>query len=250
MGLRKWLGLKKAPIAPAVPAVQETRIVFAKNGNHPLETNIVDALRVAFAGEGDIPSNLLEMDGMSGRKYRRFINALMALDSPSYLEIGSYKGSTACCALFGNRASATLIDNWSRFDANFEVKEEFDANLAAIASSRLKISVLEQDFRSVDAATIGSHNVYLFDGPHNESDQYDGIVRFQDALASDHILIVDDWNWSPVRAGTRRAMEATGNLMEFSVEIRTTNDGSHPQINRANSDWHNGYLIAAVTKRN
>ena len=74
MGLRKWLGLKKAPIAPAV---QETRIVFAKNGNHPLETNIVDALRVAFAGEGDIPSNLLEMDGMSGRKYRRFINALI-----------------------------------------------------------------------------------------------------------------------------------------------------------------------------
>lgn len=248
MGLRTLLGLKKALV---VPAVQETRIVFENNGDHPLKTKIVDALRVAIAGEGDIPSNLLEMDGMSGRKYRRFINALMAgMNSPSYLEIGCYKGSTACCALFGNRASATLIDNWSQFNAKHDVKEEFYANLAAIASSRLKISVLEQDFRSVDAAAIGSHNVYLFDGPHNELDQYDGIARFQDALAAEYVLIVDDWNWSRIRAGTRRAMEATGNVMEFSVEVRTTNDGSHPRISGANSDWHNGYLIAAVTKSN
>ncbi len=108
--------------------------------------------------------------------------------------------------------------------------------------------MLEQDFRSVDAATIGSHNVYLYDGPHEEADQYDGIVQFQDALAANHVLIVDDWNRSIVRTGTRRAIEATGNVMEFSVEVRTTNDGSRMQVAGANSDWHNGYLIAAVRK--
>ena len=237
--------------APIVSAVQETRIVYKKNGDHPLETKITDALQLAIAGEGDLPPHLLELEGMSGQKYRRFINALMAsLDRPNYLEIGCHKGSTACCALFSNQASATLIDNWSEFNANSDAKEEFDANLAAIASSRLKISVLEQDFHTVDATAIGSHDVYLFDGPHNESDQYNGIVRFQDALAGRHILIVDDWNWSRVRAGTRRAIEATDNVMEFSVEVRTSNDGSHPPIKGANSEWHNGYLIAAVTKPN
>lgn len=245
MGLRSWLGLKKLPIIP------ETRIVLAKNGNHPLEAKIVAALQVAVAGEGNLPPNLLDMDGMSGRKYRRFINALMAsLDKPNYLEIGCHKGSTACCALFANKASATLIDNWSLFDSKFGVKKEFDANLAMIASSHLKISVLEQDFRSVDVATIGSHDIYLFDGPHEEADQYDGIVNFQDSLAADHVLIVDDWNWSKVRTGTRRAIETTGNVIKYSVEIRTTDDDTHPLIANANSDWHNGYLIAGITKSN
>ena len=139
-----------------------TRSISQKNGDHPLESKIDAALRLAIAGEGDLPPHLLKMGGMSGRKYRRFINALLArLDRPNYLEIGCYTGSTACCALFGNQASATLIDNWSQFNAKNNVKEKFEANLSAIASSQLNISVLEQDFRSVDAASIGSHNVYL-----------------------------------------------------------------------------------------
>ena len=154
-GFAMWerrLFVSKAPI---VSAVQETRIVYKKNGDHPLETKITDALQLAIAGEGDLPPHLLELEGMSGQKYRRFINALMAsLDRPNYLEIGCHKGSTACCALFSNQASATLIDNWSEFNANSDAKEEFDANLAAIASSRLKISVLEQDFHTVDATAI------------------------------------------------------------------------------------------------
>ena len=239
MGLRTWLRLKR------LPAVPETRLVVHAHKPHPLAQKVDAALQLALAGGGSLPDRLLAMPGLSGRKYRRFINALIGnLEVPRYLEVGCYTGSTACTALFGNRASATLIDNWSQFGG----RKEFDANLASIESPDLHVAVVERDFRTVDAASLGTHDVYLFDGPHAEADQYDGIANFQDALATDFILVVDDWNWPSVRAGTRRALEATGCAIHHAVEIRTTADNSHPAINGAASDWHNGYFVACLRK--
>ena len=40
---------------------------------------------------------VLEMKGLSGRKYRSLINSLISkIKNPSYLEIGSWLGSTTC----------------------------------------------------------------------------------------------------------------------------------------------------------
>ena len=56
------------------------------------------------------------MDGMTGKHYRGLINRLVSLlDAPNYLEIGSWKGSSACAAMHGNRLQITCIDNWSEF---------------------------------------------------------------------------------------------------------------------------------------
>ena len=92
-------------------------------------------------------------------------------------------------------------------------------------------------------------NIYLFDGPHGEQDQYDGIILAQAALSNPHIVIVDDWNYPQVRRGTLRGLIDINCQLKTTIEIRTTFDGSHADPCRQNSDWHNGYFIAEVLRR-
>ena len=117
-----------------------------------------------------------------------------------------------------------------------------------VLTSNIQFGVIERDFRAVDYNDNGLFNLYLFDGPHSEKDQYDGIAIAQPALASPFILIVDDWNWSQVRLGTFQALLDVGCQVEASIEIRTTWNNKHPALAGRESDWHNGYFIGVVNK--
>jgi hypothetical protein len=192
------------------------------------------------------PQAIRDIEGMSGLKYRSFINRFVrCLPDARYLEIGSWAGSTAVAALYGNKAKALCIDNWSEYGGP---KATFFANIESIRSNDLDFSFVEQDFRAVDYGSIGSFNVYLFDGPHSERDQYDGIMLPQQALADTFLLVVDDWNWFQVRVGTFKALKHVGSRIQCSIEIQTSLDNSHPQIWGSDSDWHNGYFIAVICR--
>jgi hypothetical protein len=200
----------------------------------------------ALNGESPLPSEIRDIDGMSGQKYRAFINILLSsCPKPRYLEIGSWAGSTATAALSGNRAAALCIDNWSQFGGP---KDQFLQNIKKVLSEKIQFKFLEQDFRAVDYGSIGQFNIYLFDGPHREADQYDGVVLAQPALTGTFFLIVDDWNWRAVRLGTFRGLAASRCHLECSIEVRTTLDESYPSVFGKQSDWHNGYFIAVVQK--
>jgi hypothetical protein len=200
----------------------------------------------ALNEESPLPSEIRDIDGMSGQKYRAFINNLVrSCPHPRYLEVGSWAGSTATAALSGNCASALCIDNWSQFGGP---KDQFFRNINNVLSKNIQFKFMERDFRSVDYRSIGKFNIYLFDGPHEEADQYDGIVIVQPALADIFFLIVDDWNWREVRIGTLRALAESRCQLECSIEVRTTLDGSHPSLAGKQSDWHNGYFIAVIRK--
>jgi hypothetical protein len=207
---------------------------------------IKTAFESASAQSSSLPITIREIPGMSGQRYRSFINRLVAsYPDARYLEVGSFAGSTATAALYGNRAKALCIDNWSQFGGN---RSAFLANIDRTLSSDLEFSYLEQDFRSVPFHGIGQFNIYLFDGPHEERDQYDGIVLAQPALTDSYVLIVDDWNWRQVRMGTYRALRDAACRIECSIEIRTTLDDSPTLTPGKHSDWHNGYFIAAICK--
>jgi hypothetical protein len=206
-------------------------------------------VRAAFertmVDEGKLPVEILRLPGMSGRKYRLFINNLIELmPQPRYLEVGVWQGSTLCSAIFGNEVSATAIDNWSQFNGP---AARFLGNLSRF-KGKAKVSFLECNFREVDFQHIGRFNVYLFDGPHTHQDQYDGVTLADAALDAAFVLIVDDWNWDRVRSGTFNAIRDKGYQIDQSFEIRTTLDNTHARIARRNSDWHNGYFIAAMRK--
>jgi len=193
-----------------------------------------------------LPDEVRLIAGMSGQKYRSLINRLVgSISNACYLEIGSWAGSTAAAALHGNKVRALCIDNWSEFGGP---REAFFANIKKILTPDIQLDVIEQDFRSIDYHNIGSFNIYLFDGPHSEKDQYDGIAIAQIALADPFVLIVDDWNWRHVRLGTLRALLSARCRIEASIEIRTTLDNTHGLPAGRDSDWHNGYFIAIVRK--
>jgi hypothetical protein len=208
------------------------------------------AFDLALAGVSRLPPEVLAIQGMSGRKYRAFINNLVEqLTEPHYLEIGSWAGSTLCSAIFGNDVDAVAIDNWSQFQGPYDM---FYRNLALFKGSA-RVSCLERDFRKVDYAKLsgifGQFGIYLFDGPHSFEDQYDGIVIAQPAVTPRYVQIVDDWNWAQVRDGTMKAIADLGLHIEFMAEIRTTINNDHaPEPANERSDWHNGYFIGVLSR--
>ena len=216
--------------------------VFLRSGNFsgtPLGTALEAAYDKALAGVGGPADHVRRMRGMSGQKYRTFINTLIkSLPDARYLEVGSWAGSTAASAIDGNRLRAVCIDNWSLFGGP---KDEFFANLESVRTPDVDFSFIESDFRKVDFSKIGRFNVYLFDGPHEEEDQYDGITLAVPALDDSFVLIVDDWNWSESRLGTYRAIRDAGLSIACSVEVRTTTDNTHPPGDGGpTTEWHNG----------
>lgn len=210
----------------------------------PESVLIKQSLDLSLSNIGGPPDFVRAIDGMSGQKYRTFINNLVALTPDArYLEIGSWAGSTATAALYGNSVKALCIDNWSQFGGP---KATFFANIERVRSPAVDFQFIEMDFRRVDYNSLGSFNIFLFDGPHTEQDQYDGIMAARSALDKTFVLIVDDWNWKQVRLGTFRAIRDAGYLIASSIEIYTTLNNSHAPVAGKNSDWHNGYFIAVL----
>lgn len=213
-----------------------------------LAWRVRESMEFARYRPGNLHPDIMKMPGYSGREYRVFINRLLKWpqrrDPVRYLEVGAWQGSTLCSALYENHVAATVIDNWSEFGGP---KEQFHANLARW-KGEADVRVLEQDFRTVDFASLGEHEVYLFDGPHEAQDQYDGIALALPALTDEFVLIVDDWNWRRVRHGTDLARRKLGLKIDYAVEVRTTNDDTHPPVWGPDSDWHNGCFIAVCRK--
>jgi hypothetical protein len=243
-GVKRYLGFGSKPPKPG----EQLSIRF--NFPSPVEPHaqrLRNCFEQALALDHKLPPNILGLEGMSGRNYRYFINRLVeSTPNARYLEVGSWKGSTVAAAAFGNTVKAMCIDNWSQFGGP---KNDFFETIRSVASPSAKIDHIEADFRKVDYSAIGQHNIYLFDGPHARQDQYDGLMVAQPALDPIYTLIVDDWNLPPVRKGTTDALTKLNSQVVGSIEIRTTQDDTHPNVYGAASAWHDGYFIAVIEKR-
>ena len=81
-----------------------------------LITHIINSLENANKNKSKIDEDILDMNGMSGKKTRHFYNNLCSMEDARYLEIGVWKGSTLCSAMCNNENLICLgIDNWSEF---------------------------------------------------------------------------------------------------------------------------------------
>src|SRR4051812_41639855 len=119
------------------------------------------SFEAARAGRSRLSAEIRAIEGMSGQGYRTFINDFVAaLADARYLEVGSWAGSTATAALYGNRVRAICIDNWSLFGGP---KAAFQENMRRVVDDKIDFRFIESDFRAVDYAALGRFNVYLFD---------------------------------------------------------------------------------------
>jgi hypothetical protein len=234
----------QVPALPNLPPPEVT--ISGENAEHPLAKLVKNSFDQAQAGRGKLDKRLLSFRGASGRKYRLFINTLIgSLSDARYMEIGSYTGSTLSATIAGNKVTALVIDNWSLFGGPVK---DFMHNVATFRGPAARVSILESDFRAVDYQHIGKFNVYMFDGPHTDQDHYDAVNLALPALDDSFVLLIDDWDWGQVRSGTLRAIHDNGLKLDLSIEIRTTLDGTTPPIGAERSDWHNGYLLAVVSR--
>lgn len=207
---------------------------------------IRDAFQDAMAMRGRLREDAFRVPGFSGKKFRMLMNNLMSeVPDPRYMEIGLFHGASFCSALFKNRLRAVGIDNWSEYGGKRQV---FTDNLEKFLSDESDVEIIEQDFRTIDYEALGKFNILFYDGSHAEKDQYDGILIPQAAMEYPHIMIVDDWNWDHVRKGTFGALRDANLGVEYSIEVRTTFNGDFPLFHGQHSEWHNGTIVAVVSK--
>ena len=194
-----------------------------------------------------LSQEILDMDGLSGYSTRHLYNNLLDIEDARYLEIGTWKGSSVCSAMFGHSAKVVCIDNWSELGAP---KSEFLVNFDKFKGAN-DATFMECDCFTLDVSTLPKFNLYMYDGNHEEACHYKAIDHYYDCLDDVFIFVVDDWNWNFVRKGTMDAIRDRKLEILYNHNVRTTNDNSHPKWGvPLQKQWHNGMFIAVLKKTN
>lgn len=233
---------------PKASLSEQTSIKFFGDFKKTSLTKAVyDAFYESIALDHKLTDEMLMIPGMSGRKFRYFLNNLIPkVDNPRYLEVGCWKGSSVCAAMFKNQLRAICVDNWTQFGGP---RDDFIKNTNKAINHNILFELMDEDFRKVKWDSLDKSNVYFYDGPHQEQDQYDGVVLPLPALDENFILMVDDYNLEQVIRGTQNAIKEMKLDVLASIQILTTTDGTGPQLLAEEwSDWHNGYYIAVCQK--
>lgn len=211
-----------------------------------MEKFVQESISKAESYVSKLSEEILYMEGMSGLKTRHFYNNLLEYpEDPRYLEIGTWKGSSVCSAMYNNKANVTCVDNFSEFNGP---KDEFVKNLERYKGEN-SVKFYDSDCWSLDTSSLGKFNIYLYDGGHTYEDHYKALEYFYPCLDDKFVFIVDDWNWKPVRDGTFDAIKKLNLNITFQHLIRLTDNDTHtPPILHGQFTWHNGIGIFVLEK--
>jgi hypothetical protein len=207
-------------------------------------TLIEKAFQNAENNISKITNDIIDMEGMSGTKTRHFYNNLLNTENARYLEIGTWKGSSVCSAMCGNKAKVICIDNWSEFGGP---KSEFLVNFEKFKGEN-EATFIENDCYKVDISILPKFNIYMYDGNHTNESHYKALLHYYNCLDDIFIFIVDDWNWKRVRDGTFKSIQKLKLKILYEKEIRLTWDDSHTPEQKAKDTWWNGIYVAILQK--
>jgi len=162
---------------------------------------------------GKMPEDVVMLRGFSSPKIRRFLNHINSFGPHTYLEIGTWAGSTFIPALYDNNIKGIAIDNFSQFGVQecggFDAREELNKNLLKYGGHLGEYRIINRDCFGMEEHERPQSQVYFYDGSHDEFSTNLGITHFGKANTSPFILIVDDWQLTPsVKIGTDKALES------------------------------------------
>ena len=142
----------------------------------------------------------------------------------SYVEVGTYHGTSLISAMLGNDGDFVALDNWSLGDGS---REQLEANLERFG---LAATLLEGDAfemlrgGALEARTVG---VYYYDNGHEYEQQLDGMRLIEPYLASPALVIVDDTDWERVERAVNDYLEQQPRATEIlSIDGK---DRGHPE---------------------
>lgn len=191
-------------------------------------------------------SNLLEHKGMTGTKTRHLYNNLCSMENVRYLEIGTWYGSSSISAIYKNNINATFIDNWSQFGGDSNI---FNNIISKYTTHPATYRLIESDCWKIDTSTLGTFNVYLYDGGHTEEDHYKSLTYYIHNLTDLFIFLVDDYNWPEVRDGTLRAINDLKLEIIFRHELFVSPEDSEDMPDHyGKHTWWNGCGIFLLKK--
>ncbi len=189
-----------------------------------------------------ITDEVIWMDGMSGTMTRHFYNNLLNMDDARYLEIGTWKGSSVCSAMCGNKAKVVCVDNWSEYGGP---KYEFLMNFEKFKGTN-DAKFIESDCFNVDVTSLPNFNIYMYDGNHSDDCHYRALLHFYEKLDDTFIFIVDDWNCKGIRDSTAKSIEKLNLKILYEKEVRLTWDDSHTPQPPAKNTWWNGMYVSVL----
>jgi protein O-GlcNAc transferase len=124
--------------------------------------------------------------------------AVSCLDSDeSYVEVGTYHGTSLIAAMLDNDARFVAIDNWSLGDGS---RERLDRNLVRFGFAD-RAELIEGDaFETLRSDRLAGRKVgvYYYDNGHEYEQQLDGLRLIEPYLLSPALVIVDDTDWERV----------------------------------------------------
>jgi predicted O-methyltransferase YrrM len=115
----------------------------------------------------------------------------------SYVEIGTYHGTSLIAAMLDNDAEFVAIDNWSLGEGG---REQLERNLARFGFAD-RPEIIEGDaFQTLRSAKLAGRTVgvYYYDNGHEYEEQLDGMRLIEPYLSSPALVIVDDTDWERV----------------------------------------------------
>lgn len=217
--------------------------------------HIEDSLHWGNLEVSKLTQDVLDIPGISSNKIKMFLNNVCSLPNSTYLEIGVYRGSTFCAAIYGNDVKAIGIDNWS---APFLVpsnpihkitslykqktenpKDEFLNNVKKYGNTE-NINVYRANYFDFDFNQLENVDIIFYDGETKHYDQYTVIKKLIPIMKNECILIVDDWNWHQKEGGIIKAIDDSNLFVTFEKSIYTKGE----DIN----DFWNGLGIFVLSK--
>ena len=188
-----------------------------------------------------LTNDIYFLHGMSGFKTRCFYNNICSMRDARYLEIGSWKGSTICSAMFENPHGYFMaIDNFSEFNENENVQDVFYSNTQKYKYGVLDI--IENDCFSVDISQIKKkYNIFMYDGYHDYNSHYSILNYYMDVLDDTFIYIVDDYNWDFIQNATRDSIKDTCIIHYEFTKLTEGND--------KNDFWNGMYVGILLSKK-
>ncbi len=148
---------------------------------------------------------LERVPGLARENNLALLNLAAGLLGPgeSYVEIGSYRGTSLIAAMLDNEDKEFVgIDNFQMGDAT---RKQLERNLASFDLDG-RATILEGDaFTLVPGGALGDRRVgvYYYDAAHSYEAHLHGLVMIEPFLAPRALLIVDDSDWEQVQDATR-----------------------------------------------
>jgi len=209
--------------------------------------NIInDSVEKGLRKESKIEDWIFNIKSFSTHEIKCFMNNLCSHGDINYLEVGAYKGGTACSAVSHNELlTSYIVDNFSEFTIdNAREVQPLTENLNKISNTTKNITFIDKDCYQITTEEIPEKiDVYFYDGAHEEEDQYKALNHYLEFMKDTFVFIVDDYNGEEVKVGTKRSLEFLKDKINVEKEWVFETSGNMQPI------WWNGLYIAVISKK-